>query len=116
MQSPMNEAQRGSHSRQQDFRGANGNFLFGANGAQLVALCFAIAAFAVAIANSLFLIHMAVSAQLEVGFQKAQAVRDLAVEKRLNTDAIDELRLEFRQTLKAAGVEAPNRDDHTPVK
>lgn len=55
-----------------------------------------------------------VETQIEMGHEKAQAIRELASEKRMNTNAIDELRIETRQALKTAGVEPVDLEDHNP--
>jgi hypothetical protein len=78
-------------------------------GKHIASLGFSIAAFAVSLACMLWLIGRTMSAELETSRIKAEASMQLGIEKRLNTQAIDEMKLEMRQALKAAGVD-PNTE------
>lgn len=72
-------------------------------GNHIAALGFAIAAFCLSAANTLWLTGRTLSAEFETARVKAEASMQLGIEKRLNTQAIDELKLEMRQALRDAG-------------
>lgn len=66
----------------------------------VVALGFAIASFAISGAVAFYAIGREIEAQLKIANIQAEASRDIGIEKRLNTQAIDELKLEMRAALK----------------
>lgn len=69
-------------------------------GKHIASLGFSIAAFAVSLACALWLMGRTVAAELRASAVEAQASNQLAMEKRLNTQAIDELKLEMRAAFK----------------
>lgn len=113
----VTEAPRANRSpNQTDQRGNTGNILTamfnGPNALSIISFGFSILALAISVACVMFLANGTFRAQLEAAEIRAQASRDLGTEKRLNTQAIDELKLETRQALKRAGVDVRAGDTH----